>query len=43
MKSIRVFFRAVTLTLCLGGMLALAGQAQAADPDPAVKIETSQI
>ncbi len=41
MKSIRVFFRAVTLTLCLGGMLALAGQAQAADPDPAVKLETS--
>ena len=41
MKSFRVFFRAVTLTLCLGGMLALAGQAQAADPDPAVKLETS--
>lgn len=41
MKSIRVFFRVVTLILCLGGMLALAGQAQAADPDPAVKLETS--
>ena len=41
MKSIRVFFRAVTLTLCFGAMLALAGQAQAADPDPAVKLETS--
>ena len=41
MKSIRVFFRVVMLTLCLGGMLALAGQAQAADPDPAVKLETS--
>ena len=41
MKSIRVFFRVVTLALCLGGMLALAGQAQAADPDPAVKLETN--
>lgn len=41
MKSIRVFFRVVTLIFCLGGMLALAGQAQAADPDPAVKLETS--
>ena len=41
MKSIRIFFRAVTLTLCLGAVLALAGQAQAADPDPAVKLETS--
>ena len=41
MKSIRVFFRVVTLILCLGGVLALAGQAQAADPDPAVKLETS--
>ena len=41
MKSIRVFFRVVTMILCLGGMLALAGQAQAADPDPAVKLETS--
>lgn len=41
MKSIRVFFRVVTMILCLGGVLALAGQAQAADPDPAVKLETS--
>ena len=41
MKSIRVFFRVVMLILCLGGVLALAGQAQAADPDPAVKLETS--
>ena len=41
MKSIRIFFRAVTLTLCLGAVFALAGQAQAADPDPAVKLETS--
>lgn len=29
------------MILCLGGVLALAGQAQAADPDPAVKLETS--
>lgn len=41
MKSIRVFFRVVTLILCLGGVLALAGQANAAEPDPAVKLETS--
>ena len=41
MKSFRVFFRALTVTLCLGAMLALVGQAQAADPDPAVKLETS--
>ena len=41
MKSIRIFFRVVTMILCLGGVLALAGQAQAADPDPAVKLETS--
>ena len=41
MKSFRVFFRALAVTLCLGAMLALAGQAQAADPDPAVKLETS--
>ena len=41
MKSIRVLFRVVTLTLCLGAALVLAGQAQAADPDPAVKLETS--
>ena len=41
MKSFRVFFRALAVTLCLGAVLALAGQAQAADPDPAVKLETS--
>lgn len=41
MKSIRVLFRAVTLTICLGAALVLAGQARAADPDPAVKLETS--
>ena len=41
MKSFRVFFSALAVTLCLGAVLALAGQAQAADPDPAVKLETS--
>lgn len=41
MKTIRVFFRLVTMTLCLGAVLALAGRAQAAEPDPAVRLETS--
>ena len=41
MKSFRVFFRAITLTLCIGAVLALAGQAKASEPDPAIKLETS--
>ena len=41
MKAFHAFLRVLTLMLCLGAALAVAGQVSAADPDPAVKLETN--